>query len=226
MRTTALLLAVSVSFAFPGGRGAQQEEPACEDAYTFVADSVDFKAARIKGASGQRAHFFGDEGACPNGRNCQKNSYVIPGDEVIVSSSAGKFACAWYQPKKGRETVGWILADRIEFIAVNTTPRLTEWLGEWSYRNNAFTVARSGQPGELRVIGSAMWQGAGDNIHVGDIDATGTPKGNVVKVEDYPDNEGCKAMLWLIGSRMVAKDNLNCGGMNVTFAGVYSKAGG
>ncbi len=35
----------------------------------------------------------------------------------------------------------------------------------------------------------------------------------------------CRVKLWRLGSYLVAADNVRCGGMNVTFTGVYRRAG-
>ena len=35
--------------------------------------------------------------------------------------------------------------------------------------------------------------------------------------------DGCVVDLWLTGPFLVARDNMRCGGMNVTFTGVYRR---
>lgn len=223
MKTSTALLIIAAWLACPALAGAQQEEPSCDGAYTFVADGeVAFKLARVKGAAGQRSYFFSDDGACPNGSNCRKRSYLVPGDEAIVSSTTGRFACIWFQPAKGSETIGWMLSENLEFVEFSRNPNPADWLGAWSYRDNSLNIERGERAGELAVAGTAIWHGAGDNFHVGDIESTGTPKGHVLKLGDDTGEE-CQATLWLIGRLLVAADNLRCGGMNVTFAGVYSK---
>src|SRR5215210_5730348 len=80
----------------------------------FTSDAKEFKLARVVGDKGARVYFYGDEDDCPKpDAKCRQKAYVVPGDALIVSRAFGDFVCAWYQPPKGRETVGWIAAKRL-----------------------------------------------------------------------------------------------------------------
>src|SRR4030095_15949122 len=85
----------------------------CRNGY-FPRESTNYRLAKIKGAAGDRIYFHvnGNERS-PDDQACRLKSYVIPGDEVIVSRTLAKFACSWFQPRKGTETVGWIETDRL-----------------------------------------------------------------------------------------------------------------
>src|SRR6185436_2607114 len=75
----------------------------------FPRESEAYRLAKIKGAAGDRVYFHGDGNErCPDDRTCRLKTYVIGNDEVIVSRTFGKFACSWFQPRNGTETVGWI----------------------------------------------------------------------------------------------------------------------
>jgi hypothetical protein len=89
------------------------------------------------------------------------------------------------------------------------------------------------------VSGSATW-GALDPgrasrgaINSGEIDAVGIPVGNLIAIG--PDYDGkippepfkgddCRVRLRLFGPYLAVEDNLLCGGLNVTFTGVYAPA--
>lgn len=191
----------------------------------FPRESSVYQMAKIIGKKGDRIYFYGDErDDCPSGKNCRLKSYVIPNDEVIVSRTFGNFACVWFQPKKGSETVGWIEVDKFELIETNQNPDLKNWLGEWRYYDNSIVISKSKTPDLLDIKGNAFWKGLGDNIHIGELDDTSKPSENKLKLGENDTSEyACKVSMQLVGKYLIASDNLNCGGANVTFSGVYRK---
>ena len=67
-------------------------EHVCRNGY-FPRESTNYRLAKIKGAAGDRIHFHGDDNErCPDDQACRLKTYVIPGDDVIVSRTLGKFA--------------------------------------------------------------------------------------------------------------------------------------
>jgi hypothetical protein len=184
----------------------------------FPGDGGDFRAAHVVGAKGSRAYFHGDEEGCP-GAKCRTKAYVIPGDEVIVSRSFGDWLCAWYQPPKGGETVGWIPAHQLSPSETLKSPPPADWLGKWGFYIQTLDIRRGAKAGMLRVEGEAFWQGLGDNIHTGAVSGEARPEGNVLVVED----DICRVTLRLVGDSLVVSDNSDCGGVNVRFDGVYRR---
>jgi hypothetical protein len=181
------------------------------------------RPARVTGGPKTRVNFFGDEGNCPTEGNCQLKSYLLAGDQLIAAKSYDKFTCVWYQAPKGRATVGWIPTEKLTFSAANENPPLKSWLGAWKFYDNSINIALpKGKPGSLYVTGQAYWRGLGDNIHTGEIDATGQPAGNLFESAAKEEYD-CGFTLRLIGKYLIVKDNLQCGGANVTFSGVYVK---
>ena len=116
----------------------------------FPSDSAEFSTARVVGAKGSRAYFHGDEEGCP-GPKCQTKAYVIPGDEVVVSKNFGDWLCAWYQPSKGSETVGWIPAHQLSLNETPQTPPPSAWLGGWEFYYQTLNIKRGARAGLLRV---------------------------------------------------------------------------
>lgn len=190
----------------------------------FPRESRDYKLARVKGKKGERVYFYGDENDCPNGKACRRKSYVVPNDEIIVSRTFGKWACGWYQPKRGSETVGWVAAESLEFVDTNNNPEAKDWSGDWSFYDNSISIKPAENAGFFEIKGSAFWKGLGDNIHVGELDSTSKPEANVLKIGEADEDEyACKVTMRLVGRYLIALDNLNCGGVNVSFSGVYLK---
>jgi hypothetical protein len=189
----------------------------------FTRDSEEFGLARIKGEKGSRVHFYGDEEGCPGpAAKCRQKAYVIPGDEVLTSRTFGDWVCVWYQRARGAETVGWLPADRLDTVATAEKPSLASWLGTWGFYDNELRLSRGRRAGVLRVSGDATWQGVNPgNVHVGELSGEAAQAGGVLRLGEDP--EECRATLRLVGPYLVVADNKRCGGVNVTFDGVYRK---
>jgi hypothetical protein len=184
---------------------------------------TDFKVAKVVGQRNAKIHFLNDEEDCPKSSDakCRKNSYLIPGDQVIVSRKFGSWMCSWYQPKKGGETVGWLPTVNLSIIDQATpTPSLEKWVGVWRHYDNSLSIKRNGSAPELKVEGQAYWRGLGDNVNEGSFAAGAAPQGNQLILKD---DDGCEVSLRLVGDYLIAHDNFQCGGMNVRFDGVYRK---
>lgn len=180
-----------------------------------------FSLAKIKGAKGSRTYFYSDDKDCPSGANCRMKSYIVPGDEIIVSNQYGSYVCAWYEPTKGAETVGWIEAKDMEYSYDDSQPN---WIGKWSYYENDIQFVPAKRNGAFMISGTAFWKGAGDNVHTGEISGTEAPDGNMMKIgADDKDEFACKVDMTILGKYLIVKDNMNCGGANVSFSGVYTK---
>lgn len=190
----------------------------CRDGF-FARQDADFLVRTIKGGMTTRAHFYSDEDDCPKGKNCRKKAYVVGGDSLVVSRTYGGFACAWYQPAKGNETVGWIKLD--DLLPGSAPESRSAFTGEWEYRDSNLSIANIGV-GALSVKGNAYWKGLGDNIHIGEVDSQGTPVGKLLTIRGN-DGDECALKLRSVGEFLVVSDNKKCGGVNVTFDGVYRK---
>lgn len=189
----------------------------------FTNDTAEFKLARVVGEKNARAYFYGDDDDCPKaGAKCRQKAYVVPGDALIVSRAFGDFVCAWYQPLKGSETVGWIDAKQLSVTETDKNPPLARWLGSWESYGDSLNIRHGAKAGRLHVEGEAFWQGANpENIHTGEVNAEGALAGNMLTV--VQDDDICKMTLRLVGDYLIADDNGDCGGMNVTFDGVYRR---
>ena len=186
----------------------------------FPSDSERFRLARVKGRRGERAHFHKDTDGCPSPRaECRERAYVIPGNEVIVSRTYGDWACAWYQPARGHERVGWIEASRLDIPADAAVPPSTRWVGEWSYGESFLNIRRGKGAGRLALDGQAYWHGLGDNVHVGEVAGEAALSGDALVFED----DTCRVTARLAGSYLIVHDNKQCGGVNVSFDGVYRR---
>ena len=189
----------------------------------FTSETKEFRLARVRGARGSRAYFQGDDEGCPGpAAKCGQKAYVIPGDELIVSRAFGEYVCAWYQPARGGETVGWVAASRLEISEADANPALALWLGTWEFYNDTLRITRGAKAGTLRVEGEAFWHGVNpENVHTGEVSGEAAPVAGVLSLGGGDDL--CRATFRLVGAYLIVDDNGDCGGANVTFDGVYRK---
>lgn len=189
----------------------------------FASDSKEFRLARVRGSRDSRAYFYGDDEGCPmQTAKCRQKAYVIPGDQLIVSRAFGEYVCAWFQPARGGETVGWMAASQLEISETDANPSLALWLGIWEFYSNSLRITRGAKPGTLRVEGEAFWHGVNpENVHTGEVGGEAAPATGVLNIGDGDDI--CRATFRLVGPYLLVDDNGDCGGANVTFDGVYRK---
>ena len=211
------------------GSGARAQEgggnPAnwCRNG-AFTRDAKEFGLARVKGEKGARVYFYGEEEGCPGpAARCRRKAYLVPGDEVITSRTFADWVCAWFQPARGSETVGWLAADGLAPVEAPAAS-LASWLGAWSFYKNEVRLSRGRAAGALSVAGEATWVGVNPgNVHVGELSGESAPAGGVLTLSGGEDEYDCRATLRLVGPYLLVSDNKRCGGVNVTFDGVYRK---
>ncbi|MBX7170009.1 MAG: hypothetical protein K1X72_03555 [Pyrinomonadaceae bacterium] len=188
----------------------------------FPRESKNYSLGNVKAKKGERIYFYGDDENCPNGKNCRQKSYLIAGNEVIISRKFGEWACVWYQPKKGYETVGWISLKNLEFL--NLDKSTDSLAGSWKFYDNEIQIKKSKNLNTFEVKGNAFWKGSANNVHVGELDGKAVWNSETLKYgEDDKDEFACKVTFNLVGNYLIVSDNMNCGGANVTFSGVYLK---
>ncbi len=75
--------------------------------------------------------------------------------------------------------------------------------------------------------GNAFWKGLGDIIRIGELDGVAEHKDGALEYSDGNGEFDCRlSMQFATESFLIVADNMNCGGANVTFSGVYRKAPG
>jgi hypothetical protein len=117
------------------------------------------------------------------------------------------------------------------------------WAGEWRSGDEQTITIKPKSDGRIAIKGEATW-GAHDpervkrgGVNAGAIEADvsiadgaaafamdddGTTK--PFEFKGPKDDDICRVKLWRLGPYLVVVDNVRCGGMNVTFAGIYRKA--
>ncbi|MCB2047307.1 MAG: hypothetical protein KDE32_03670 [Novosphingobium sp.] len=217
------LLALALPALCLGAAPPEDFDPMCRNG--LFPSQPPFALATINRTDG-RAVFQDDNDGCPwQGKTCATKAYVVPGDTVIINRVRNGYACAFY-PSKGGGTAGWLATRQINLTPVDTRPSPDRWLGTWSSEGNP-RVTITQNLGTLYAKGEAYWpgpQGTHDypSIHVGEIDGPVEISGHTGVYGE--DDNLCEVRFTLLGDYLLASDNSNCGGANVSFSAVYQRA--
>ena len=188
---------------------------------------------------GPKRYFYLDNSertGCPARTNaCLRDAYVVPGDALIAErESRGFTRVTFIAAGSVRPTRGWIETAALVRVKPGT-PRLDAWWGNWSGWNGSIEIVRSSTPGRLHLDGMAT-AGSHDPdrvargaINMGDFEADLAPVGDRLTYPEGADpqtpnpDEDCRIQIRLLGPYLSVADQGMCGGMGVTFAGVYRK---
>ncbi|HEX3407119.1 MAG TPA: hypothetical protein VHS81_07765 [Caulobacteraceae bacterium] len=149
--------------------------------------------------------------------------YVVAGDQVIVGARAGAVVCV-AKPNRQGDTAGWVADQQVQLQPTPPAPPAA-WVGHWVLPGGD-TIDLKAQGAALLVSGAACWpacnaSGKGRVPNVGDLEGKATPAKGRLRIGSDDD---CAAEMWLVGPYLVVFDNLGCGGMNVSFTGIYQRA--
>lgn len=186
------------------------------------AQVVDDEAELVQVRPGPKRYFTGDQ---YEGPGKPRAAYVVAGDRLVAGEVRGRFRLVSFVPAGGgRHTTGWIESAALVKVTAPAS-RLDAWFGYWTGWYADITLARGKQPGILKASGEATYgmhdkdRVARGAINFGDFDGEGKPSGDLITIV----SDGCEVALRLLGPYLLAVDNGNCGGLNVSFSGVYRR---
>lgn len=192
-----------------------------------------------------RAHFYksdSEDAGCPFQRDCRRRGFVVGGDSVMVVASDERFACALYVggPPKYAMTAGWIETALLS----ERRPRdydAEDFLGRWGYGEFHEIEITDATDGMVHISGEALF-GAEDPerlargaVNLGSLDSFVPEDDSEIAftidwdgmVQEYaygePGDNLCRVRMHRDGPYLVVQDNHRCGGMNVTFTGLYRR---
>ena len=209
-------------------------EPATQPCHPIWDLLVDTPAHLLAVRAGvQRAYFVADGPGCPAATaRCRSRSYLVSGDRVLATHEAGAYACAAFLngPSSQSVTEGWLPRALLVQASSSPSPRAA-WLGDWStatWGNEQELDIHAATGGALAITGIATWGGddparvASGGVNVGTFTArfVADERDVVLTPSDTP---GCSVRLWLFRHVLAAEDNGQCGGLNVTFSGFYTR---
>jgi hypothetical protein len=169
--------------------------------------------------------------SCPAATDaCRKKSYLVNGDLVLTGRTKGEFTCVSYQSPTAKQrgwARGWMPTAALEPVAPLAAPKQTDWIGTWSHPGGDIEIKR-GEGGKLNVSGEMVLAG-GLSPHSGVIEADVAPiKDTIAFVDDgstpFDKADGeCRVRMQRIGAWLMVEDNAGCGGVGVTFTGLYHR---
>lgn len=178
-----------------------------------------------------------EKAGCPSVSDaCRARAYVVPGDIVVVTGTRDAYACAWLTNQKGTTTENWLPITALKMLPA-AVPSPVDWVGHWKTGEQDITILRAGS-GQLAVKGEATF-GAHDPDRVkrgavndGEVEGTAAPQGNLLAFNQGEDNKtllfsdaddsACRIRMQLAGPYLWAWEQ-GCGGMGVSFDGVYAR---
>jgi hypothetical protein len=192
---------------------------------SFPTQEVVFGLAKVIGAP--RTYLRSDTAPCPDeSPACRGRVYVVPGDTVLTGAASGSYVCAFFVGGNGG-SAGYVRQQEIAPQPVAAPASLAAWAGEWHNGDNRIELRSNGI--RLTASGRAYWPSANPSLkdrpggpNLGDMSGTAIPKANTV-VFAGNDPSDCRVTLTLLPPFLLAVDNMQCGGMNVSFTGVYRK---
>jgi hypothetical protein len=226
---------------------AQAETRYCLTGPVANGEDVPLRLLRVRDNE-PRTHFVADHDAsrpnCPGpGEACKRRGFLLPDDVVIAGPEINGYNCVTYiapdvKKVKGKiaETNGFLPSGALSIVPL-PPPKPEDWLGTWTRIEEGEITIKALAGGKLRVDGEATF-GARDPervkrgaVNLGSLEGEAMPKGNTIALGDGHDGTKnplsldmggeCLARLRLYGRYLVVEDNLGCGGMNVSFVGVY-----
>jgi hypothetical protein len=235
------LLSLSASPA-----AAQAEMRVCLTGPVANGEDVPLRLLRVKDNE-PRTHFVADQDPskpnCPGpGEACKRRGFLLPDDVVIAGPEINGYNCVTYlspdaKKLKGKvaETNGFLPSGALSIVPL-MPPKPADWIGTWTRTEEGEITIKALAGGKLRVDGEATF-GALDPdrlkrgaVNLGSLEGEAMPKGNTIGLGDGYDGTkplaldmggDCQARLRLFGRYLVVQDNLGCGGMNVSFVGIY-----
>lgn len=173
-----------------------------------------------------------DTGAetCPSAaESCKDKDYLVKGDKVVVVRTNAAFACAVYRTGKEKETHGWL-----PLAALDKLTPVPDWKGKWTGLYGDEIKIVPAKDGKLKMDGEATYKTT-QSMNSGDFHVTvdassastlafATDGEKVHPIEQATDGSGlCALRMNQLGPYLAVGDNGACGGLNVTFSGLYMR---
>jgi hypothetical protein len=192
-------------------------EQRCEAYFFEKSPSNQFRPATVVGKQSSRVYFHNRGGICP-AESCRRNTYVAPGDRLLANQMTGNWACVYFKGVGKAPIIGWLPKNQLKVFAPDHHPSQEAWQGNWATERSRLHIESGSKSGAVTVHGAALW-GDGPAPHTGSVEGTAAPVGNQVRIKDG----ACEINLSLVDEWLIASDNNECGGLNVTFTSVYRK---
>jgi hypothetical protein len=172
-----------------------------------------------------------ENASCPaESEKCRSEAYLVPGELVLANRLRAPYTCVTYQsPADTRQiwTNALLPSASLAPVAPLPTPRTADWVGTWSHAGGEIRI-EPGENGKLAILGFQAYPGALSE-HTGAMQAAATPSGAILAFADDGskpfgnDDDHCQVRMQRVGALLVVEDNGVCGGVAITFTGLYRR---
>jgi hypothetical protein len=174
----------------------------------------------------QRAWLYKKTEPCPKDKPCgsRQKAYLLSGDVVFAGPPNRGFRCAYYGRPNGKIIAGFIPDDDLKPLAEDPGMSIDFVIGTWNYENDSIVI-KAAAAGHVSGDGQATYQTA-ETVNEGGFSAQAPLAAGQKELvfKDGNDEASCVVKLHRRGPYLVASDNNYCGGLNVRFDGIYTKA--
>ncbi|TPG10903.1 hypothetical protein [Sphingomonas oligophenolica] len=208
----------AISTCFLAGGGSIAQTPPAPDVCVSY-DSVYTTAPLMKvvGKPDRQAHFHQLAKPCPAGGLCgwRRKGYLTPGDVVLASAPKGGFRCVYFLGAGGKITAGFVATASLQSMAEQPAPDPRFLTGVWRQEDGGVITISARAGAALYAKGQASY---GDNF--------GSFVGPVVIAGSHfmVTSNGCEIVAKRRGPYLAVSDNNACGGVNVSFGGLYARS--
>ena len=177
----------------------------------------------------QRVYFYSHPNTCVDSKPCtaRRKTYLVAGDVVFGGPENGGFRCAYYGSAKGTLIAGFLPVKNLQPISGQDELSAQFLAGNWQMSlgpklaPNTIVIKTAGS-GKVSATGSAYYQTA-ETVNEGSFESDSMMVNKGARELVFRDDSGadCQVTVHRKGPYLVVDDNRNCGGMNVTFGGIY-----
>lgn len=210
--------------------GAVQAEADACNAYLFPHAVTEVVLATVKA---DRLPILRDVDGCPAAlATCATKSYLVRGNQVLVSGAHGAYRCIAYANGR-RQTTGWVANDDLTLVP-DRAPE-GDWPDAWRRVQGDATVTIRKRADKYIASGLATYAVSPGNVRTGVAQGTlhvlPSASGTLARFGSTGDDptSTCVVTIKRVGPWLVMNDgatddaNSNCGGMGVTFNGIYQR---
>ncbi len=221
-----LRLATAVVIALAIAASAAADAPECL-LYDSAYETAPLFRVQAGGAE-QRVYFYSRPNNCVDAKSCapRRGTYLVTGDVVFGGPEQSGFRCAYYGSAKGYLIAGFLPVKNLQTVNGDGEMSADFLAGNWQtslgpkFTPNTITIKGAGA-GKLSASGEAYYQTA-ETVNEGSFECDSVTVEKGAKQFVCRDSSGdCEVTIRRRGSYLVVDDNRNCGGLNVTFEGIY-----
>ena len=181
----------------------------------------------VKSSSGEeRVYLYKQAQRCPNDKPCgsRQKAYLVDADVVFAGPPNQGFRCAYYGSSKGRIVAGFIPVENLKALMEDHAVSIDFVIGTWKYEDDSIDI-KAAAAGQVSGDRQAYYRTA-ETVNEGSFSAQApmTAGQKELVFKEGNDESSCVVKLVRRGPYLVASDNSNCGGLNVSFNGIYTKA--